>query len=655
MSRRAERRVAAPLTATALLSAEATTTSTDPASPTAAASVSAPPSPPLTPCRISGDGFAGLSFDLLIVGGGTAGLAVASRLAAGAPGLTVGVIEVGAVSQNEDEIDIPAYYGRALGGRYDWGFETVPQGGLGGRTLPWPRGKVLGGTSALNYMTWNRASRADYDAWEALGNPGWGWDGLLPFFKRSETFHPPSLALEKEYDLSHDPSLFGSSGPIQVSYATDYSPSHRLWHRTLHSLGLDTNPAHVGGSNVGVWTNVNAVDPRTATRSYATSYCESPRSNLHILTEAKVQEIVLEQEEGQSYRATGVRFTCQGRDHVAYAAREVVLSAGSVNSPQILELSGVGNTDVLSLAGIPVKVHSPQVGENLQDHMMLPMIFEVDSSLDNPDNLKHDEALADAAMQMYLETQNGPLTVLPCSLAYIPFKDFIPGEKLKALFTEADGIAAFDTGKRHILQQRLDGTANLGQVESIFDLGNWSTHFRGEHGKQYGTMLQILQYPFSVGSIHVRPKKNGDRAMAEDKPSIDPGYFRGPGGRLDLQVMKDCARLASTIASREPLASIIREPICPSASILDDDAKLEGWIIGHTMTDWHPVGTCGMGGRAGIEGGVVDERLRVYGVQGLRVVDASIMPLQISAHPQATVYAIAEKAASMILEDLEAR
>jgi choline dehydrogenase-like flavoprotein len=247
--------------------------------------------------------------------------------------------------------------------------------------------------------------------------------------------------------------------------------------------------------------------------------------------------------------------------------------------------------------------------------------------------------------------------VLSVSICYVPFSQAIGSEDLKKIYAQAKNAAKSSDDKSATMTQRLNGQANLGQIEYIFDLGNWNPYFQGEDGKKYGTMLQILQYPFSVGSIHT-PSLQTDGSKtnveADTKPVIDPSYYSDANGKLDLEAMKACARFAQKVVQTQPLASIIREPISPSPSVLEDEQLLKIWVQENTITDWHPVGTCGMGGRAGISGGVVDERLRVYGVNGLRVVDASVMPLQISAHLQATVYVIAEKAAYMILEDISA-
>lgn len=496
----------------------------------------------------------------------------------------------------------------------------------------------------------------------------------------SETFHPPNEDLREQYDVRHDIEAFGTSGPIQVSYSTDYSASHGLWHRTLNALGVQTNPAHLAGSNVGVWTNVNTVDPRTARRSYSSGYCASSRSNLHILTHATVHEVVIEQGSVNGEMvATGVRFTCQDQEYTASANREIILSAGSVQSPQILELSGIGDPQVLNKAGIPVKVDSPNVGENLQEHLsendisfaiiwtyneftranqsaVLALIVEVDPSLANPDDLNKDESYAATAKEQYVRAQTGPLTILPCSISYVSFAQFMPSNLLSALASRAATLTEYSSAKNDILTKRLDGNATLGQIEYIFDLGNWSPSFKGIQGKKYGTLLQILQYPFSVGSIHVKPRIGDEtptRQGGQRKPLIDPRYYDGLNGELDLEVMQECLHFASKIITTAPLSDIIRAAADPPAPTLENQVLLKQWITDRTITDWHPVGTCAMGGRDGIQDGVVDARLRVYGVKGLRVADASVMPLQISAHPQATIYAIGEKAAHMILRDQE--
>lgn len=176
--------------------------------------------------------------------------------------------------------------------------------------------------------------------------------------------------MRQKYDVTHNPDVFGTSGPIQISYNEEYSASHALWHKTLNTLGVETNPAHHAGSNVGVWTNINTVDPQKAARSYSENYINSlvKHGNLHIVTRANVQNVNLAKD-GDDFVATGVTFECGGQTYTASASREVVISAGSAKSPQILEYSGIGQPDVLQSAGIPLKVDSPMVGENLQDHI----------------------------------------------------------------------------------------------------------------------------------------------------------------------------------------------------------------------------------------------------------------------------------------------
>jgi len=266
-------------------------------------------------------------------------------------------------------------------------------------------------------------------------------------------------------------------------------------------------------------------------------------------------------------------------------------------------------------------------------------IFEIDPSTDVPEDLRTDPILAAAADKLYETTQGGPRTILPGSFCYVPLSHFVPAEKLNELASRAHST----TARGQILKRRLSRKERLGQIEYIFDVGNWSPFYPAESGKKYATLLQILQYPFSHGSIHVKPD------APAGKPLIDPQFYDGEDGALDLEIQGLCAQFSQKLVNTRPLKDLIQKRVSPHAEANEEDTK--EWLMENTIVDWHPVGTCAMGGKEGIEGGVVDERLRVYGVRGLRVVDASVMPLQISAHLQATVYAIAEKASQMVLED----
>ncbi|KAL9634170.1 MAG: hypothetical protein Q9164_004250, partial [Protoblastenia rupestris] len=310
------------------------------------------------------------------------------------------------------------------------------------------------------------------------------------------------------------------------------------------------------------------------------------------------------------------------------------------------------------------------------------MVFEIDQSISTPEDFRTDPILAAAADKQYILEHAGPRTIIPSSAAYAPFSTCIPTSTLQkwgqSLLSQSPEKSKHrDT----ILANRLITDRNLGQIEFYFDVANYSPYYVPEAGKKYATMLMMLQYPFSKGCMHIPPlsstsKNPGTKksVRAEDKPLINPQYYLGPGGEIDFQATVACQSFADKICRTEPLSSIIKQRVFPppppttTTTVPDsinpnntenghenenEKEDFSPWVRDTTITDWHPMGTCAMGGHQGIKGGVVDARLRVYGTKGLRVCDASIMPLQIAAHLQATVYAIGEKGAQILREDWE--
>lgn len=272
--------------------------------------------------------------------------------------------------------------------------------------------------------------------------------------------------------------------------------------------------------------------------------------------------------------------------------------------------------------------------------------MDVDPELQNPDELILDAKKAVAAREQYDRDQTGPLTDMPNSYGIVPLTKIIQPDALERIYSQVHALAELSPEKKALLEQRLRNPDKMASIEYFFKLGAGAF---GGADSRHGLVAQILQQPFAAGSIHVQPK-----TTAREDPVIEIGYYHGPAGEIDLELMLQSARFARSIMLAPPFNSVVRQPFLPPASAFEDDEQMKQIIMNGTRAALHTIGSCAMGGHAGIRGGVVDERLRVYGVQRLRVVDASIMPLHVSAHIQATVYAIAEKAAHMILEDAAA-
>ncbi len=538
-----------------------------------------------------------MEFDFVIVGAGSAGCALANRLSADSR-YQVALIEAGGRDLNP-WIHVPIGYFKTMGNpATDWCYETDPDEGINGRSIPWPRGKVLGGSSSINGLLYVRGQRQDYDHWRQLGNRGWAWEDVLPYFKRSETWTG---------DSNGSPDR-GTDGPLIVSPMRLQRRIVDLWMDAAVAAGYRKNPDYNSSDQEGVgFFQQTAVRGRRCSSAVAYLKPARKRSNLTIFTH--MQTLGLKIEDG---RAVGVaaRKTRRGEDMEIRARREVILSAGAIGSPQILMLSGIGDGDDLGEHGIRVINNLPGVGRNLQDHLQARPVFRTDlptinTEIDNP--------LKQAMIGIrYILTRRGPMTM----------------------------AASLGTG---FLKTRPE----LETPDIQFHVQPFSAAAPGQ-----------LVHPFSAFTasvLQLRPESTGElRLRSSDPlaaPAIHPNYL---ATETDQRVIVDGIRVARRICRHEPLKSHVTEEYSPGREISDDDhAGLLNWARETSTTIYHPTGTCKMGPRED-RMAVVDERLRVHGVSGLRVADASIMPQIVSGNTNAPAIMIGEKASDLVLEDARA-
>ncbi|KAF9468262.1 alcohol oxidase [Collybia nuda] len=574
--------------------------------------------------------FASQSYDYVVVGGGTAGLVVAARLTED-PNITVGVIEAGEYISDMDQINIPGLAGSALmHERIDWRFSTIPQRGANNRVIAQPRGKVLGGSSAdMNNDTdaGFRASRQEYDALETLGNPGWNWPEFLKYFRKAKTLTYPSPEVLEKYRLQLDPQYHGSDGPIQNSYPR-YLPELRdQFADTLDALGIHNNPEPAGGSSVGSTFTTITVHPENVTRSYsATAYYEpnAQRKNLSVLTGAQVTKVVLEGT-GENIMATGVEYICGGKSYVVRAEQEVILSSGSFQTPQILELSGIGKKEILEKYDIPIIIDLP-VGENLRKIIRLLQA-----------SLKLGPSATLQILSTFLKAHKRGVfsSIQSGSYSFVPLRTFVPSDELQQfkarivedqIYSRSPSLAKqFD-----LLKTWLDDPAHA-QVELVYRPQMRPGAGLAEPGKKYQTIMTCSMNTFSRGSVHIQ---SSDPLVP---PAIDPAYFTHP---IDMQVMVSAMKFARKIASTQPFSSTVVGLVEPGPEVQTDEQFAE-YCRNKMSPVFHPVGSASMLPRG--DGGVVSPSLLVYGTRNLRVVDASVIPLELACHIQSTVYAIAEK------------
>jgi len=552
---------------------------------------------------------------------------VASRLSAGLPDHSILVIEAGPDGRQDPGITVPGRKGSTLGGKYDWNLTTVAQPAANNRIFAQNRGKVLGGSSALNLMTWDRTTVAELDVWEKLGNAGWNWKNLYPAMLRAETF---------QLSPAYGSEGVGKTGPIRTLINRIIPLHQSTWYPTMNNLGLATNKESLNGNNIGVSTQPGNIDPTTYKRSYAPEYLKLAKKNLVLKLDTRVAKV-------NFWKKNAVGITLENGT-VINANEEVILSAGSFQTPGLLELSGVGDATLLKKLGISVVKNLPSVGENLQDHIRIQASYQLKPAYPSFDALKNTTRAA-AELALYNAGQVSLYDYTASGYSYFPWSTVstTTAASLRALVeSDTSLISAVDKAKKSYLTTSLN--TKVPQLEVIFSDGytglkGYPTANSSLFGIGTFSLIGVVQHPLSKGNVHITSRN------ISVKPAINPNYLSHP---YDLLAATNLAKYLRTIATAKPMSDVWSEEYEPGKAVQTDE-DWKRYALANTLSIYHPIGTCALLPEK--DGGVVSPELKVYGTKGLRVVDASIIPLLPSAHLQTLVYGIAERAAEMIIKE----